>query len=376
MNHHEHRFIEALDVLFLRGNKLFGDPGSFGESLVPPWPSVVAGALRSRMLVDAGIDLADFASGNSVHPELGSPDAPGPFTVTAFQLARRRDNGTLEVFFTPPADLVLSTNEDGHPCVSSIKSVAIDKRLMTSSPLSQLPVLGMPKRCKPMKGYWLTESGWKHYINGGTPPARDWCRSDELWSLDHRVGVGLDTATRHVVKGRLFSMQAVAMKYGVGFLASVSGALPPASGMLRLGGDGRAAAIHSVSYVTPEPDYDAISKSRRCRLVLATPGIFSEGWKLPGTQKDGYFSMDGIRGHIVCAAVPRAETVSGWDMAQRKPKPAQKTVLPGTVYWMDDLEAEPNALRNLAEHGLWDRHCQDEARRAEGFNRVWLAKWN
>ena len=25
-----HRFIEPLDVLFLRGNKLFGDPGSFG----------------------------------------------------------------------------------------------------------------------------------------------------------------------------------------------------------------------------------------------------------------------------------------------------------------------------------------------------------
>ena len=29
-------FIEPLDLLFLRGNKLFGDPGSFGESLVRP----------------------------------------------------------------------------------------------------------------------------------------------------------------------------------------------------------------------------------------------------------------------------------------------------------------------------------------------------
>ena len=35
-----HRFIEPLDVLFLRGNKLFGDPGSHGESLVPPWPAI------------------------------------------------------------------------------------------------------------------------------------------------------------------------------------------------------------------------------------------------------------------------------------------------------------------------------------------------
>ncbi len=53
-------FFEPLDVLFLRGNKLFGDPGSFGESLVPPWPSVAAGALRTRMLVDASVDLAAF----------------------------------------------------------------------------------------------------------------------------------------------------------------------------------------------------------------------------------------------------------------------------------------------------------------------------
>ena len=51
------RFLEPLDVLFLRGNKLFGAPGSHGESLVPPWPSVAAGALRSRMLADEGADL-------------------------------------------------------------------------------------------------------------------------------------------------------------------------------------------------------------------------------------------------------------------------------------------------------------------------------
>ena len=58
MNSVETRFLEPLDVLFLRGNKLFGDPGSFGESLIPPWPSVVAGALRSRMLADDRVDLA------------------------------------------------------------------------------------------------------------------------------------------------------------------------------------------------------------------------------------------------------------------------------------------------------------------------------
>ena len=53
------RFIEPLDVLFLRGNQLFGEPGSYGEALMPPWPSVAAGALRTRILADDGTLHAD-----------------------------------------------------------------------------------------------------------------------------------------------------------------------------------------------------------------------------------------------------------------------------------------------------------------------------
>ena len=74
-------FIEPLDVLLLRGNKLFGDPGSHGEALIPPWPSVAAGALRSRMLADAGIDLAAFGDNKASHPPIGKRDEPGPFTA-------------------------------------------------------------------------------------------------------------------------------------------------------------------------------------------------------------------------------------------------------------------------------------------------------
>ena len=36
-------FLEPHDVLYLRGNKLFGDAGAHGEALMPPWPSMAAG---------------------------------------------------------------------------------------------------------------------------------------------------------------------------------------------------------------------------------------------------------------------------------------------------------------------------------------------
>ncbi len=66
-------FIEPLDVLFLRGNKLFGDPGSYGESLVPPWPSIAAGALRSRLLAEQRHELLRHAlTGQRPEPLAGA----------------------------------------------------------------------------------------------------------------------------------------------------------------------------------------------------------------------------------------------------------------------------------------------------------------
>lgn len=424
----EYRFLEPLDVLFLRGNKLFGEPGSYGESLIPPWPSVAAGAIRSRMLADVRADMGDYTTWPK---ELGTPDKPGPFTVAAFQLARRHGDGKVEALFQMPADLVVSESADGTVAVRAltpipltpaplpegegIKTVA-PEGIQSSAPLPLLPVLANTERSKPASGYWLTESGWTKYLAGQAPAANDLVKSGALWQIDPRIGVGLDADKRRAADGRLFTVQAVAMvkqdnriradkatgkpilsEYDIGFLAVVTGAVPPTSGTIRLGGDGRAAAIQPVNATLPEPDYEAMARARRCRLVLATPGIFGSprpsgeeageraGWLpngfsplLPGEEpgvRETRFDLHGVKGRLVCAAVPRAEVVSGWDLANRKPKPALRAAPTGSVYWLEDLEATPEALRKLVAQGLWSEPCEDSARRAEGFNRIHLAAY-
>lgn len=373
-------FMEPLDVLFLRGNKLFGDPGSHGESLVPPWPSVAAGAIRSRMLADDRVDLAAFAAGKVAHPTLGTPTAPGAFTVKAFQLARRHTDGRVEVLVAPPADLVIAKGES-EVTVRRLQPTPLAKGLSASSGLPLLPVLTESERGKPAGGYWLLESGWQKYLVGQTPAANDLVSSAQLWGIDHRVGVGLDAEQRRAADGRLFSVQAVAMKkreHGgcdVGFLASVAGAAIPQSGLVRLGGDGRGAALHAAPTKQPQADPAALLADHRCRLVLSSPGVFADGWRLPGVDADGRFDLHGVRGRLVCAAVPRFETVSGWDLAWRKPKPALRAAPAGSVYWLDELDATPNALDKLAAHGLWAEPCEDAARRAEGFNRFVFATY-
>lgn len=370
-------FIEPLDILILRGNKLFGDPGSYGESHVPPWPSVIAGAIRSRMLADAGVDLAAFARGELRHPELGTPTEPGRFVLRGFHLAQRDAHGKIELLIAPPADLSI-VEDDDQPQARGAQPTVLHPALQSSSPLPLQPVLAETSRSKPASGYWLTQTGWQRYLNGEPPKSDELVKSSSLWRSEERVGVGLEHATRSAAEGKLYTTQAIAFKDGVGFMAEIAGATPPQDGLIRLGGDGRGAALHSIPFARPAPDYNEMIKERRCRLVLTTPGLFTQGWLPNGVYRDGNdyrFDLHGVRGRLVCAAVPRAEVISGWDLAKWQPKPAERVAPTGSVYWLDELEASQDALEKLANEGLWSDPCEDAARRAEGFNRLALARW-
>lgn len=364
MNLH-HRFLEPLDVLFLRGNKLFGDAGSYGEALIPPWPSVAAGALRSQMMAD--------------DPALDAPDLQDParFTLTAFHLARRVDGGAIEALHALPADLVVTEREFGKHVVTALKPHIPATGLLSSAPLSQIPVLAEAERSKPVGGYWLNAEGWGAYLKGETPQREHLVGTSDLWSLDHRVGVGLDAATRRADDGKLFSVQAIAFKPNVGFLVGARAERLPDGGTLRFGGDGRAAAIGSAKALSPM--LPAIGRGGSFKLILTTPGLFPGGWKLPGLQADNsWHGPDGCTAKLVCAAVPRAETISGWDLAKRAPKAAQRAAPSGSVYWFEDFQGDAAAFGKLAENGLWGLPGQndDQQRRAEGFNRCTIGVWS
>jgi CRISPR-associated protein Cmr3 len=375
-----HRFLEPLDVLFLRGNQLFGDAGSFGESMIPPWPSVAAGALRSQILSEQGIDLAAFSRGEIIHPELGSPAAPGSFAITGFKLARKLSNGTIETLHQIPSDLALTKDKTKDPGFEfrRIRPEPIPRSLASSCKHLQWPILSEPDRSKPVSGYWMTAQGWEDYLNGRAVDIhRGLVDTSKLWGMESRIGIGLNESTRSAEDGKLFTSQALAFHPGIGFLASIVGVSVPENGMVRLGGDGRAARSLAVNFIEPKIDVKRILQERRCRIVLTTPGLFSQGWLPEGFKKDknGYTVLDlcGVHGRLVCAAVPRAETVSGWDLAKWQPKDALQAAPIGSVYWIDELDATEESLSKLAESGLWDEICHDSHRRAEGFNRFTFA---
>ena len=378
--HSDTLFIEPLDVLILRGNKLFADAGSHGEALMPPWPSVAAGALRSRMLTDADIDALAFADGKAtlgaaLAPVLGSVERPGAFRIVHFGLARRSTTAapaTCELLLPMPADI--SVNDDG--LAHALQPTQLYSSLKSSYPLALTPTLLQPNVGKPKSGLWLTAAGLAAWQRGEAlhAPQQHWVSTADLWAVESRLGIALEAGRNIAAQGQLYTSEVIALKPEVGFVVRVAGTdgLLPSSGLLRFGGDGHAASLSACTAPLPHANHDAITRSGRFRLMLTSPGIFLEGWRLPGTDSAGRWHFHGASARLASATLPRLETLSGWDIARRRPKPAVRAVATGSVYWLDDFQGEPAALEALTHLGI---PSADASRRAEGFNNCLLAEW-
>lgn len=380
-------FIEPLDVLFLRGNKLFGDAGSFGESLIPPWPSVAAGALRSAVLVAKRINIPAFARGEVTDAELGSPKDPdaGSFALHGFQLARKADNGAVERLYPLPADWIVSLKGDAKTLsINALRPTVPHAALSASNPLPMLPLLPETERSKAEGGLWLTQAGWADYLHGRIPSISELVKTSDLWRLDPRVGIGMNNATGSVEDGKLFTAQAISFNKGMGFVADTVGVDLSKIQLLRFGGDGRGATCYPVTLPVSAADYAAIGKTRRMKLVLTAPALFAGGWLPDGVTRNesGAYVLNvaGVKATLVCAAVPRMDVASGWDLAQHAPKAADRVVSAGAVYWFDAVAANADALTDWVLAGLWGdarnaANATSAARRTEGLNRFALATW-
>lgn len=338
-------FLEPLDVLYLRGNKLFADAGAHGEALMPPWPSLAAGAIRSRLMAE-GTSLETLAD----------------FQLTQFGLARLHEGEFAEHLWPLPADVIVS-DEAGLADATYLLPCPMPTGIVSSHALPKLPTLQTEIPGKPVAGLWLTGAGIAGWLAGQPLKAKHFMRSGDLWQTDPRLGIALDLITRSAADGKIYTTETIALKKGIGFISAYEGSanqLPDGS-LVRLGGDGRGAVGRAVSPSPTAPDWARIEKEGRFRLMLTTPGLFSGGWR-----------PDGVPATLVAASVSRAETVSGWDLVTNKPKVAQRVAPTGSVYWFENFTADLAALQALAQNGL---PIEDPARHAEGFGKLAIAPW-
>ncbi len=375
----EYRLITPVDVLFLRGNRLFGGAGEHGESQMPPWPSVFSGAMASRILVDKGrVEEITKRPGDaqSILNEVAGDD----YGCVFLALARKG-----KTYLPLPGDLVALENGGGELSLFSLFPSYIPDGLKASNPLPMVPILRVSERKKPVSGLWLDLEGWKEHLQGNLPWVSSLARQGEFYRVDSRLGIARDYHTKTAEEGRIYTTEGIALNKGCAFLVGYKGSNIPRDGLLRLGGDGRGAVIEPCDGVDVPEDMGKPGDSwSGFRMVLITPGIFSGGWLPPGCGEENgkiLFRFNGLEAELMAVAMGRYEVVSGWDLAKHEPKPARKVVPAGSVYWFRVRSGNTSELIPLWKEGLYSAAFDElgsewMARRREGFGRVWFGVWN
>lgn len=205
------------------------------------------------------------------------------------------------------------------------------------------------------------------------PPAR---------RVQSHVGIRADTLTAE--QGRLFSEDVLETldregEWAIGAeLELREGAPGP---FLTLGADKRLATVTSPLdeglFAPPQALLDAFRKgSKGLRLVCVTPCRFEGGWLPDGFEAHGNEyrgRLAAVEGELVlrAALVGRPLAVSGWDLAERRPKPTDRMVPPGSVFFF--ARADGQAFGEAEAKALW--LAPIGGRSEEGFGRVVPGIW-
>jgi CRISPR-associated protein Cmr3 len=300
-----------------------------------------------------------------------------------------------------PADLLMLGQQ-----FARLEPRAVATGVQSAGDLPLRATLVAAKQEKPRGGIYLRGKGLSQHLLGQSIAPNHGIEASHLFQRDPRLGIGLNTDAHTAEEGQIYTTEGFAFSpkdasasakfVSTGFLVGLQGVaeLMPQQGVLRLGGDGRSAHYKRVDVDLAETwlglgpirsgDAAATKGERalaRFRLILQTPALFNHGWLPEGVaqQSDGSYRLqgDGFSARLACAALGRREVVSGWDLFNWKPKPAQAAVPAGSVYWFDEFAGDAGKLAAWLDGGLWPHNpvAQQQSRRAEGFNRALLGAW-
>ena len=399
-------YVRPTDSLFVRGNLAFGDSGEHGASMMPPPPSLFAGAFRSALLGKDAVQMTAFlhqgqCSDAAMAQCLGTPGQPGEFLITWLSMAGESGDASSapEAISPLPADLLMLGSH-----FATLQPRAHQPGVQSAGDLPLRATLVSAKQEKPRGGVFLRGKGLAQHLQGQAADKAHSIESKHIYQRDPRLGIGLNADAHTAEDGQIYTTEGFAFSpanassgaitgkadlapfASTGFLVGIQGVakLLPDVGLLRLGGDGRSAQYRKVAFTAPTAA-NVPGAKKQFRLLLQTPALFRQGWLPEGVTEgvDGHngtyrLQGDGFSARLACAALGRREVISGWDLYQWAPKPAQAAAPAGSVYWFDEFEGDAGKLAVWVAKGLWpdDLSPNQQMRRAEGYNRALLAAWN
>lgn len=361
------KLIIPRDPLIFRDGKPFtAVPGERAKSIPFPFPATVAGTVRTR----EGTKNGEFDK-TKIKSLLEDITMRGPFLVEV------DEDKNIKWYFPIPADaLQISKSE-----IYSLAPIEFENGL--SNLENDLTLIGTKAviKDKPMKEpplYWNWElvQAWLLNPDGEL----DLANAIKGPESETRTHVSIDKGTQTALSGALFQTSGMEfIKRNKGETLSQVKQLALAietsatfdEGVASLGGERRVVYLESSS--TPLPTCDEEIKNqilldKHCRLMLVTPAYFEKNY-LPEQLKQAY-SLE-----IAGVALPRYQTISGWDYEKTAPKETRRLVPAGSVYFIkfNDKSKIESFIKETWLQSICEKESQDAR---DGFGIALLGTWN
>ena len=359
--------IQPRDPLIFRDGKPFNaTPGAEAKSLPFPHPSTLAGGVRTR----AGMKAGQFDSAQI--DRLLQLSIRGPLLVSL------AETGAVTTWYLPaPADcLIIRDKED--PSAGKrlwVRPIEIPAGATTNLelgvPVSTNPVVKQkPHTQAPRFWNWETMQAWLKQPHGDSSPVALSTLGISGLTGESRVHVRMNAETKTAAEGFLFQTSGlefsttppeknpkVLSQFQQYALAVETDAeLQP--GIDFLGGERRIVtwAPSDRPFPTcPAEIRQAIIAQKHCRLLLATPALFTQGY-LPTWLHE---CIPGLTVTFVAAALPRYQGLSGWDARKGTSKASRRLAPAGSVYFLS-LKGDEQSISHFID-AAWLNPVSDAA---------------
>ncbi|GCE15843.1 type III-B CRISPR module-associated protein Cmr3 [Tengunoibacter tsumagoiensis] len=378
-------YIEPGESLMFRTGRPFqaGEDG-FAESLFPPTPETIQGALRAAIATQWGLhqrpplhNVSQIFRQRELLSLIGDRHSYGRFRITGLTLGRRRD-GTIERLFPVPAHIIKVSVGEGKQREERFLSMhplaASDKNVLTNTPEGIAHLLYPKEEVKMSQkaavlSDWMTPRGLHAVLHDDLPSKEDLVSRENIYTSEPRLGIGIENSSKTTKEGHLYQAHFVRMSEGYGFVIDIALGSTESSntdlsranelqteeelsflqdGWLTIGGEQRSARL----FVLDRKDGAALQRGQEPELhasgekqflYFATPAFFQRGW-LPPTEQ--------LRAPIVTAAINKYQTIGGWALepghAGGSPKTTHRCVPAGSIYFFD---TSIQVSQPLTEHG-------------------------
>jgi CRISPR-associated protein Cmr3 len=339
--------LKPQDVLFFRdGRELHASESYTASTVFPPPPGTLYGAIRSAILAKAGADFSTRSGTSFGLTDAAVLKVAGTRTTTGtLRLSGVVMSKGSSVLHYVPSDVKRPKMESDETALRVLKPVPLPASVKISGLTEDalLPDDGSRTPLVDVHGY-LSESDYLKYLHQGLAPSYV-VKTSELWVIEQRTHVSIDAAKQTAADTKLFSIPFLRFDDGFAMVVDLDGDedLLGDEGWLRLGGEQKAVRYRRIS--ATQMSFREVHRDGQIRVVLTSPAPFSSGWLPDGWSESSPFPFLGGEARLLSSVISRYGIVSGWDLANHRPKPARRAVQPGSVYHLSVSGLDPDLVR-------------------------------